>query len=368
MTETYIHALDEASAPSVANGGLPQVTQNSLLESTSEYRVLLNEELARLLDGFFGGHPLLDHARYHLQLDEPPKASGLAHSKRLRGILALLVSEGLNGSVRPALPLACAVELYHNSSLILDDIQDCSLTRCGRQALWRHSGTADATNTAFLLLQGGQLAVLEHTMGSEIGGTALRELAQTSTLLAQGQTRDLHAQQHWSEGLGYYLQTARLKTGALLGTSCVLGALPQSKPNLTVPLRNFGVSLGVAHQLEDDLDDVIHAHVNGHAPLDSGNILFFLATTPDGFPRNAIHHIAGADLLSDPEVLGNLAHLRQCVRESVFSQIDSLPLTRDVSTHINSITHAICQRNDAAAVLSGSPIDRAANDNEGDRG
>ncbi len=256
----------------------PSTTSKRLsLVLNSPFRNLLNKELRRILDQLLPNNQLLSDLYYHLRLDTSLHEITIAHSKRLRGILCLLIAKGVGVETAYALPIACAIELFHNASLILDDIEDGSEHRCDRKALWYKSGISEAINAAFLLNISAELTLLRKSSNNKYYLTALQELISTLALVAEGQTRDLKSRDYWGEGSAYYYETTRLKTGILLGTTCKLGTFSRLSPSETQLVREFGVNLGFAHQIEDDIDDLIALQGGIARRLDPGNIAYFAA-------------------------------------------------------------------------------------------
>lgn len=251
--------------------------QTSTPEIISKYRNLINTELLKILNQLFPDHPLLSDAYYHLQIDAHSNQTTSAHSKRLRGNLFLLIAKGVGERIKRALPLACAIEFYHNASLIIDDVEDCSEQRCGRQALWCKSGIASAINTAFLLKAAGEITLFNQASCDKYYYLALKDLLLISADMAKGQARDVKAQEHWHEGTSFYYETIRLKTGSLLGLTCDLGTYNRLSPLNKQIFYNFGINLGMVHQLEDDVDDLISLKRCLIKQLDTGNIIFFIA-------------------------------------------------------------------------------------------
>lgn len=201
--------------------------------------------------------PVLDMCRYHLGLadaDGTPTQS--AAGKMLRGALCLSVSEGLGGCASRALPAALAVELVHRTSLIFDDIQDRSKTRNHRVTVWGRWGADQAINAGLALSCYSRLALrgmssdglFEHYTSLAHG-----VLEHAVVDLCEGQHMDLDMARR-EPAMDEYSVMVRLKTGALLGAACEIGALIAGADfKVQVDARNFGEMLGVAFQMRDDI-------------------------------------------------------------------------------------------------------------------
>lgn len=177
------------------------------------------------------------------------------HGKRLRPLITLLCTQALGGKREIAMPAALAVEFLHNFTLIHDDIEDRSPTRHGRETLWRRWGVAQAINAGDALFSIAQLALLDlaRSAGAKIAIRAARGFNQTCLSLTQGQFLDIAFEKEREINLETYLEMIREKTGALIGFAAGLGAIV-TKGNLKEieRLQNFGESLGIAFQVQDD--------------------------------------------------------------------------------------------------------------------
>jgi farnesyl diphosphate synthase len=183
--------------------------------------------------------------------------------KRLRPLLVLAASEAAGGSAQAALRAACAVELIHAYSLVHDDMpcMDNDVLRRGKPTVHVRFGEAQAL-LAGDALQALAFELLTPTDGSVSGDVAAhlcRLLARAAGYLgmAGGQAIDLA-----SVGCALtqeQLQTMhRLKTGALLQASVVMGAAcaEHTGPVVMNALADYGAALGLAFQVVDDILDV----------------------------------------------------------------------------------------------------------------
>ena len=193
-------------------------------------------------------------------LHEALRYTLLLPGKRLRGVLVLASADLLRADEDAVLPLACAVEMVHASSLILDDLpsmDDASLRR-GKPALHRVVGEANAILASVALLNLAYATVAE--------ASALRERTRREAALCLaraigsegligGQVADL-------AGTGRRLDLDALeyvhshKTGALFQAAAELGALGAGGRERDLEaLRRYAKNLGLAFQVTDDLLD-----------------------------------------------------------------------------------------------------------------
>ena len=177
--------------------------------------------------------------------------------KRIRPLLCLLVCEATCGEWHPALPIATAIELVHNFSLIHDDIEDSSDERRGRAAVWKVWGLAQGLNAGDGMFMLARLA-LDHMPRR---GIAAQKCAQinlefdmTTLKLCHGQFLDLNFESRLDVTIDEYLKMIRGKTGALVSASAKLGAIVGTDdPKLLDAFAQFGENIGLAFQITDDI-------------------------------------------------------------------------------------------------------------------
>ena len=192
---------------------------------------------------------------YHLGW-EGEGAGPEARGKRVRPIIVLLTCAAAGGEWQHALPAAAAVELVHNFSLIHDDIQDNSPLRRGRPTVWKRWGVAQAINAgdAMFTLAHISLLRLEGTALPGIAIQAARILQLACLHLTEGQFLDLAYETHGELSLEAYWQMVGGKTAALLAACTELGALvARASDPRREAYRQFGFSLGMAFQAQDDI-------------------------------------------------------------------------------------------------------------------
>jgi geranylgeranyl diphosphate synthase type I len=172
--------------------------------------------------------------------------------KALRPALTLLGARAAGTPEHEAIRVAVAVELVHNFSLLHDDLMDGDRTRHHRPTAWAAFGPGPA------VLAGDAFLALATELALELpDGPALavsRCLAAATTALVAGQAEDLAFEERTDVPVAEYLAMAERKTGALLSCALRAGALSGAgDAALAESLGSFGVHLGLAFQLADDL-------------------------------------------------------------------------------------------------------------------
>lgn len=195
-------------------------------------------------------------ARNPENLYEPVRYILKLGGKRLRPILALMACQALGKNPEEALNQALAVELFHNFSLIHDDIMDAADLRRGQSTVHKIWGT----NTA--ILSGDAMLVLAYRTLTEGCETAqipalLATFNQTALEVCEGQQMDMNFEHAAHVSEADYLEMIRLKTSVLLGCALKLGAIrANASPEAAAAIYNFGCDLGVAFQIQDDILDL----------------------------------------------------------------------------------------------------------------
>jgi geranylgeranyl diphosphate synthase type II len=186
-----------------------------------------------------------------------------APAKRLRPILALVVAEVLRGDPEAVLPAACAVEMVHTASVILDDLpcMDDGTLRRGRSSCHVVHGEATAILAAFALLNRAfEVLAVGWPAGPDAAGRAeiAAELARAIGLagMIAGQAADL-APGDGANGSEAVRFVHSCKTGALFTASAAIGALSvQASADERAVVVDYATSLGLAFQIVDDVIDV----------------------------------------------------------------------------------------------------------------
>src|SRR5829696_2583232 len=166
--------------------------------SDFEVDALIEPALLDAVAALDGRTPLLSGmVRYHLGYAgrdlRPLDGRSVDRGKRLRPAVALLAAGAAGGEPRAAAPLAAAVELLHNFTLVHDDIQDESPTRRHRPTVWSVWGIGQAINAGDALFAAAHLALyrLTATVAAEPTLRLIEAFDRTTIEIVEGQTLDL---------------------------------------------------------------------------------------------------------------------------------------------------------------------------------
>ena len=197
----------------------------------------------------------LDWEREPKGLYAPIAYTLAAGGKRVRPQLAMIGSQLFGGKDEEVLPAALALEVFHNFTLLHDDVMDKAEVRRGRPTVhiqWNE-------NTA--ILSGDQMMIEAYTLLSKVPERALARVLQLfnkmATEICEGQQYDVDFEQKSHVTIDEYLMMIRLKTSVLLANALQIGAyIAGANDKEQEALYQFGIHIGLAFQIQDDILDV----------------------------------------------------------------------------------------------------------------
>jgi geranylgeranyl pyrophosphate synthase len=164
-----------------------------------------------------------------------------AGGKRLRPLLCFLTRR--QAQEDPPLAAGVAVELVHMATLVHDDLVDGARMRRGLPAAWSVYGAGPALATGDYLFARAFAELVPD------GDDAVRTLADAALCLARGEAMQRRQTHDPETGIEAYLERCSLKTGKLIAAACLLGSSGDEA------LGDYGVNLGIAFQIADDILD-----------------------------------------------------------------------------------------------------------------
>ena len=188
-------------------------------------------------------------------LYEPIKYVLSLGGKRIRPSLLLLAYNLYKDDPKTVLPVACALETYHNYTLLHDDLMDNADLRRGHMTVHKrwNANTAILSGDSMLVLAFNQMLQCEKSKLSDI----LSLFTVTALEIGEGQQYDMDFESRNDVTESEYIEMIRLKTSVLLACATKMGAiLAGASESDTERLYAFGEKLGLAFQLQDDFLDV----------------------------------------------------------------------------------------------------------------
>lgn len=174
--------------------------------------------------------------------------------KRLRPVLLMLSHALFSDDAQQALPAAAAIELFHNFTLLHDDIMDHARLRRGKPSVYAKWGenVAILSGDAMMIAAYDRLARLRTPQLAQI----LAVFNRTALEVCEGQQYDMDFEEQQKVSVTEYMHMIELKTSVLLAGAVVMGAMLGGASEADCRrLRRFAVELGLAFQLQDDLLD-----------------------------------------------------------------------------------------------------------------
>lgn len=215
-----------------------------MLNKIAEYQQLIEQALK---EKQYGSNPkeLYDPIRYILSLG----------GKRLRPVLVCIGCDFFDGTVREAIPAALAIEIFHNFTLVHDDLMDNAPLRRNQQTIH------EKWNNSIAILSGDAMMINSYQELCNIQSPALPQLislfSETAIKVCEGQQLDMNYEKSQKVSILQYLKMIELKTAVLLGASLKIGAIiGNAREEDAKAIYEFGKHIGIAFQLQDDILDV----------------------------------------------------------------------------------------------------------------
>ncbi|MDR6782874.1 geranylgeranyl diphosphate synthase type II [Pedobacter africanus] len=231
--------------------------------------------------------------------------------KRIRPALTLMAADLFGAAIEKAMPAALAIETFHNFTLIHDDIMDNAPLRRGRQTVHEKWGVNNA------ILSGDVMMVEANKHLSMLDSAVLKDALATFNTTAQGvcegQQLDMEFEELQTVSIPEYINMIRLKTAVLLGGAMKLGAQVAGATSIQAgQLYQFGVNLGIAFQLQDDILDVYG--------------------DPEKFGKQV-----GGDIIANKKTL-MLLKLKELANPADLAELESQSNNKNHAEKINNIT------------------------------
>lgn len=213
------------------------------MQKIKSYTQLIEEAL---ITENFSGQPS--------QLYEPISYILSLGGKRLRPALLLAACDLYNGDLKLAIKPALGIEIFHNFSLIHDDVLDKAPLRRGKKTVH------EKWNQDIAILSGDAMLVKAYQYIAQVPGSvlpkAMDSFSSTAIEVCEGQQYDLDFEDQSSVSQEDYIEMIRLKTSVLLGCALKIGTLVAGASEEEAnKLYSFGVNIGIAFQIQDDILD-----------------------------------------------------------------------------------------------------------------
>lgn len=214
------------------------------MHTVEQYIDIINKALTNIS---YPAEPLGLYAPVKYQLD--------MGGKRVRPLLALMACDMFGGDINNVISPALGLEIFHNFTLLHDDVMDNADIRRGRATVHK----AWSENTA--ILSGDAMQIIATQKIAEAPVEVLKEVLDlyntTALEICEGQQYDMEFEERDDVSVEEYIEMIRLKTAVLIGCALKTGAIvAHATPAQADAIYKFGVNIGLAFQLQDDYLDV----------------------------------------------------------------------------------------------------------------
>jgi len=258
--------------------------------------------------------------------------------KRIRSFLTLMAGGAYGVSVKEALGAAMAVEVFHNFTLMHDDIMDKATLRRGKTTVHEKWDV----NTA--ILSGDAMLIKAYqfleTYPNDIFQQLTRLLSKTAIEVCEGQQYDMDFETRPNTSEEEYIEMIRLKTAVLVGCALQMGAIiGKASEEDQQAIYDFGIQLGLAFQLQDDYLDTFGDQetfgkkIGGDILEDKKTILYHLAIKAGREDDRQLLKslLGGNDPIDDAEKINKV--------KSLFESTSAQSATRDLIQHHSDLAY-----------------------------
>ena len=279
--------------------------------------------------------------------------------KRIRPVLTLAVCDALGVDIAQAINQALGIEIYHNFTLLHDDVMDKADMRRGRPTVhikWNEE-TAILSGDAMLTMA-SQYACIN---ASDKIAQVMELFNRTAMEVYEGQQYDMDFESRNDVTVEEYLNMIRLKTSVLLGCACEMGALmADASDEVKDAFYKYGVKLGLAFQLQDDYLDtygdptVFGKKIGGDILNDKRTWLLILAMAEDKSGR--VQQMNGSDIAPEEKIATvtaiynelNLAERCHVLIDNyaadAISELDKIQLSAEAKSFFVELAQKSCRR------------------------
>ncbi len=238
---------------------------STTIQSVLEFDRWIDDEIDTVLESIersatpisYRDLSIYDVMRYHLGISNVRfERERSDPGKRLRSKLCLLCCEHAGADPRRAVPVAAAIELLHNFTLIHDDIQDRSPLRRHRPTVWSIWDIPQAINAGDGMFAAAHVALNRSVDRGVSAGVTLdlsNELHFTTLRIVEGQVLDLGFESRDDVTATEYLEMIQGKTATIIRFACWAGGHIGDAPDAHLPLyQDLGTAIGMGFQIRDD--------------------------------------------------------------------------------------------------------------------
>lgn len=284
--------------------------------------------------------------RQPIELYEPINYILGLGGKRLRPALCLLACDMVGGNVENALNPAIGIEIFHNFTLLHDDIMDNAPIRRGKETVhkkWDQNAAILSGDTMMALAYEFIMKAPE-----KVRSEVFSIFNNTAIEVCEGQQYDMNFETIEHVSIDDYLKMIRLKTAVLLAGSLKIGAVIGEAPHdVASELYRFGEHIGTAFQLQDDLLDVF-SDVDKFGKTTGGDILS---------NKKTFLYLKAFELASGE----NRSNLKELFCNNTFPANEKISRVKEIY-HQLDVKNATVEKIDAYYKIAMDALDNLSND------
>lgn len=212
-----------------------------------KYSTLIQTSFGELTKELFDKNPK--------NLYEPIVYNMSQGGKRIRPLLMFYSCELFNGNIQDCLKAAYGVELFHNFTLLHDDIMDNAYLRRGKPSVYKKFGIVAGILSGDVMMMHGQKLFYD-SLPLDVAAEVTKVFIKTGIEVCEGQQMDMDFEVQDKVSEDVYIEMIRLKTAVLIAASLEIGAIVAgASKEERKAIYDFGIALGIAFQLRDDYLD-----------------------------------------------------------------------------------------------------------------
>ncbi len=214
------------------------------MQQLKHYQKLVIENLKDIYSGY----------KFEVKNLFSPINYALEGGKKIRPVSVLMSADFFEGDLKEALIVSFAIEMFHNFTLLHDDVMDNSYVRRNRETVHAKWNINQA------ILSGDAMIILVYQKLLELPNKKIKPIMKlinrTALQVCEGQQLDMEFETTLDVSIEEYIQMIKLKTAVLLGSSLALGAIVAEADEKNIKeMYEFGINIGLAFQIQDDYFD-----------------------------------------------------------------------------------------------------------------
>lgn len=264
--------------------------------------------------------------------------------KKIRPVVCLMVANVFDENLDHALPLAYSIEMFHNFTLVHDDIMDNASVRRSKPTVHVKYGANSAILSGDLMMIKSYEHLINCCSDNDLKFTILQLFTDTAVKVCEGQQYDMEFETAENITLSDYMQMIELKTAVLLGGAFKSGAVIGNCSDKDADhFYDYGLNLGLAFQVQDDFLDIYgNPDVFGKKPggdiIQKKKTFLYLKAMELTEDKEKLKMLYNSDNLPEQEKIDKVLSIYDQLNIRHATEAKMNELTSKAETHLNSIS------------------------------